>query len=1199
MAEEFSINSGPLKNVVIGLTYRPEIDRVALEKYEDAIDAINKTTSQLGLNISSAGRPTSELIQELMKVGKASSNLDKMATSALAGSVAMENAAKSAAKAKKELMEMVGRKVTESIGNGMGYITNLFMGQERAFLDWQRVAHLNGTTMRTMKNEYIAAGQAIGMSYENVGSALAKFQEESMTTVDKGLIPLAGKMEKVFGISVGQSVEEITKRQYKYGATVEGVNAAMSQLMVTQAAVGVSTSEMMSTLDTYGPAILNMYRYGQSAGQSFENQLIKSKAAFKKMGVDFTMVGDTIKAALAPEESDVEKYAKIAALTGQSLDTVFERAQKSPEEAAKMMLEYNVKINDQFMQGGKFLAKSGVMAGNQIAQSMSTNINDVINVDRLKRQGKDPVKEFQKNLDIQSATEEANRKAGLKNLDSGYKNVMENLTEQMEQLKNTWRNFMNDTFGKMAVSAFGWVNATLSKLMGILSDPVVAAFATSMAPIALLVSAIGALGLVIGKGLIFFSRAKEAMASVFGIGKTSAMKAAEVVAAKSAAKGVTAVTEVANLGKTAGVVENVAAVGGKGIMKSEGIFARLFGGIGKLTGKALGKVLSKIPIIGGVVEAAFAVYDFIQMKKAGVSTGTALVSALVGSQKGGLGGAFSGAMRGAAIGGLVGTLFGPGPGTLIGALIGGLLFGGLGFIGGENLSAAITKAKSMFVGAGGVEAITEIVGDLKDIWGTIKESFSGLGIAFSEITSALGFKGTGGDALKWMLGMGITQFVFQIKAFGAILKGVFKAIGIAITVILTPFKILANSINGIITMFTKISDALSTINLSSPKSWMKAAKAVSSIMRETGAAVTEKNYDTVLGTASSVKKIIGSGNNAYSSNTSPVTKASVKEDRDISAATLATSGMPVTKANITAMSSARAGGTPTANAPASTGGDNKEFRDMIIRHEGMRTKPYKDSRGLPTIGIGHLIKPGEDFSNGLTTDQVYQLFNNDLGHHLNMAKQYPAWGSMDPVRKAAIADMTFNMGMFWKNSWKTLTKQMVAKDYSAAADNIRHTPYAQQVGNRALEVANMIETGKGTALMAARGYVSSTMPERITVGDGGQSELIAPVRAVLANARQTSIDTIQYLLKRIAVPTVDRTLTSVRSASDNIAANQLRAQQITNKHLEHSVSLLEKIANNTNRTTTSSGLQRYAERKVSQTVSGLSGGPDSALNIGL
>jgi len=46
--------------------------------------------------------------------------------------------------------------------------------------------------------------------------------------------------------------------------------------------------------------------------------------------------------------------------------------------------------------------------------------------------------------------------------------------------------------------------------------------------------------------------------------------------------------------------------------------------------------------------------------------------------------------------------------------------------------------------------------------------------------------------------------------------------------------------------------------------------------------------------------------------------------------------------------------------------------------EGCILHVYKDAAGLPTIGVGHLIREGEDFSKGLTTTGAMDLLAEDL-----------------------------------------------------------------------------------------------------------------------------------------------------------------------------------------------------------------------------
>jgi lysozyme len=50
----------------------------------------------------------------------------------------------------------------------------------------------------------------------------------------------------------------------------------------------------------------------------------------------------------------------------------------------------------------------------------------------------------------------------------------------------------------------------------------------------------------------------------------------------------------------------------------------------------------------------------------------------------------------------------------------------------------------------------------------------------------------------------------------------------------------------------------------------------------------------------------------------------------------------------------------------------------LMEWEGTVLHIYKDSAGLPTIGTGHLIRKGEDYTSGITTEQAQDLLQSDL-----------------------------------------------------------------------------------------------------------------------------------------------------------------------------------------------------------------------------
>ena len=76
-------------------------------------------------------------------------------------------------------------------------------------------------------------------------------------------------------------------------------------------------------------------------------------------------------------------------------------------------------------------------------------------------------------------------------------------------------------------------------------------------------------------------------------------------------------------------------------------------------------------------------------------------------------------------------------------------------------------------------------------------------------------------------------------------------------------------------------------------------------------------------------------------------------------------------------------------APAATAPEPKRMSDSglarIRQSEAFSAKPYDDGAGNPTIGYGHLIRAGENYSAGITEAEGAALFRQDVERVVNPA----------------------------------------------------------------------------------------------------------------------------------------------------------------------------------------------------------------------
>jgi len=114
----------------------------------------------------------------------------------------------------------------------------------------------------------------------------------------------------------------------------------------------------------------------------------------------------------------------------------------------------------------------------------------------------------------------------------------------------------------------------------------------------------------------------------------------------------------------------------------------------------------------------------------------------------------------------------------------------------------------------------------------------------------------------------------------------------------------------------------------------------------------------------------------------------------------------------------------------------KSTLDFITKEEGSRNKAYQDSKGLWTIGVGHLIKTDEEYllTATLTDDQVEDLLRKDL-KWCSEAVETSVKVPLQQHQFDALYSLCFNIGgTNFSNS--TVVKKINQNDMQGAADAI-------------------------------------------------------------------------------------------------------------------------------------------------------------------
>ena len=128
--------------------------------------------------------------------------------------------------------------------------------------------------------------------------------------------------------------------------------------------------------------------------------------------------------------------------------------------------------------------------------------------------------------------------------------------------------------------------------------------------------------------------------------------------------------------------------------------------------------------------------------------------------------------------------------------------------------------------------------------------------------------------------------------------------------------------------------------------------------------------------------------------------------------------------------------------------------DDLERDEGLRLKPYRDTVGKLTIGVGRNL---DDV--GITAVEARALLANDIAKASDGLTRALPWFLIapEPVRRGLV-NMAFNMGIAGLMQFQNMLRALETKDYNEAAVEALDSDWARQVGARADRIAGLFRS---------------------------------------------------------------------------------------------------------------------------------------------
>lgn len=135
--------------------------------------------------------------------------------------------------------------------------------------------------------------------------------------------------------------------------------------------------------------------------------------------------------------------------------------------------------------------------------------------------------------------------------------------------------------------------------------------------------------------------------------------------------------------------------------------------------------------------------------------------------------------------------------------------------------------------------------------------------------------------------------------------------------------------------------------------------------------------------------------------------------------------------------------------------DLEQLREELSYDEGVKHEIYLDHLGLPTFGIGHLVREedpeyGWAVGSAVSEERVADVFESDIAITISdCCRLYEDFTELPDEAQLIIANMCFNLGYPRLSKFKGMKAGVDARDWNRAADEMVDSRWYTQVPNRA------------------------------------------------------------------------------------------------------------------------------------------------------
>ena len=137
----------------------------------------------------------------------------------------------------------------------------------------------------------------------------------------------------------------------------------------------------------------------------------------------------------------------------------------------------------------------------------------------------------------------------------------------------------------------------------------------------------------------------------------------------------------------------------------------------------------------------------------------------------------------------------------------------------------------------------------------------------------------------------------------------------------------------------------------------------------------------------------------------------------------------------------------------------EKLKDEIQKEEGYRDTIYKDHLGFATIGYGHLVRPSDNFKEGVKYDRKRLLKVFDYDFQISYQDSMDLCKDLDihDEAKEIIIHMCFQLGKPKTTKFKKMFEALRNKDYIEAGLQMESSLWYKQTPNRVMRLSEKMK----------------------------------------------------------------------------------------------------------------------------------------------